>query len=234
MRTEIRNLLRLLEKRAKELPLPQQIEKVQAALLSINKNLAVIEEEIKEVAQEEKEKPWIDARFDFRIDQLVLEEIQVLQKLKQDFQSYADLASTLATTKDVSAAIELLQQELQAIERRNELREKEFEEMETETLRERLARTSASVPPQQTNDDVPWNNIAHVVRELGGWIVDQGGRHPVAALFPASKRPIPFSGDINSGRLAGQLREQLGHLPAHKIPSKHDLEQAFRRGELRP
>ncbi|MBS3175655.1 hypothetical protein J4457_00265 [Candidatus Woesearchaeota archaeon] len=211
----------------------KQIEQTGAIIQSIKSKIDRVEHEILQRATEEKAKPWIDARFDPQIDQLAQQEIQELNKLKQNLGSYAEETQQLKTAQDLNALIDLLEQEETTIQTRDEQILKQIETWERETIRERLSRPSDEAPSLRTVDGVPWKNIVTVARQLGGWFKRIKGEHEGKILFPGAGRPTLVSADIGATRIAKQFREQLVYsMPGHKIPNAKKLRDALTAGDI--
>jgi len=106
--------------------------------------------------------------------------------------------------------------------------------MEEETINRRLKIKSIDIPSLNTSDGISWINITKVAKQLGGWIEPTNGSgHFAQIIFKNSTRPIPCSQDVGSGRIIGQILEQLKNfMPDNKLPKRKLLREAFNFGDL--
>ena len=202
--------------------------------------------EIRERANEEKAKPYIDLIYDRHIDAMANEEIKHLNKFKKnlaDYRGYVEEAEKteeldeVKKIEELDAVIELMEEEEEAITKREDHHERKIRQFEDATLRKRLETTSFSPPQGTTGDGTRFAYVAMVARQLGGWVEKAGGGHPVQIKFPPKpphvSRPIPFSNDVDDNRLARQIRAQLIiFFPTHKIPTTSNLRNALRAGDI--
>ncbi len=205
----------------------------------ITANIENAKKEILERTNEEKEKPWIDQKYDSEIDKFSKEEIKFLDNLEKELAAtYLPLLEENSSEEDFTYALnELLnkfeneEKEISAREQKNEQKIKEFIRL---TLAERLSHPFTPAGANRTNDGVSWGDIVYVVRQLGGWTAI-GGRHQIVIVFPKSTQNIPISRDVNSGVIAKEILEQLPNwFPEHKIRNLNEnkLKTALRAGDL--
>ena len=198
--------------------------------------LSEVERELRAAAEEYKHKPYLDERFDAMIDGLVQDEIEKAKKLEEDLRAIVGVTITEA---DVQSYVSILVTEGIALIQREKQNERKVEEMERETIRERLERASDNVPPNRTKDGVPWRNICYVARQLGA-IIEVRTHHQALIKFPRireapgfSPMSIPVSKDFNSRGIATEMCQQLHFcLPNYKIPSSDELHDALKAGDL--
>jgi len=235
---EIRNSLREIEKKIKNLDgISKQTDAVINVITKIKANIETAKAEIKEKAQEEKSRPWIDTKFDSEIEKLADDEANALTKLSNDLDFYNDLAKELTNDAELKDVVNQLLREEELISAREKQTEKRFEQMEEETIRirartRRVAPITEGVTGLKTSDGVKWKNIVCVVEQLGGW-TEPAGKHKMVLKFPNSQRPIPASQDVHSGIIARQIKDQLANfLPKYKIPSQAKLTVALASGDL--
>jgi len=199
----------------------------------IKSNIIHAKHEIRERAEEEKSKVSIDARFDPEIDIMANEEVTALNKLESDLVVYRELVNKAEDETELNDVINILsEEETKIVEREKDYREK-LEAMSHETIDERMSRSSDRPPNLKTYDGTSWIKISIVCRQLGGWVVCGGRSHICELRFPNHIRPVPFSEDVATIRLAQTVRPQLRHLPARKIPSTHKLTIALKAGDIR-
>ncbi len=215
----------------------------------MKKNLEKIKKNIREQADEEKSKAWVDQRFEAEIDEMTNKEIALLDKFERDLAEYpAKVAGSISGTQ-LNAVLNDLRNEAKNLRVNEEYSEKRFEEIEKWTINERL-RLRPVVPVgrraqmsdlegRNTNDGVHWKGIMSVAQQFGGWLESTGGGdHPYQIKFPTpagtKSRPITVSKDISSNAIAKEIRQQLTNfLPPHKIPTDNFLKKAFAKGDVR-
>ena len=200
----------------------------------IKANIAMAKEDILGVAEEMKSRPWIDAKYDDEIDSLAQQEVNVLEKLRQDIDAYEDLVTEARDEKQLNYVIMELLQEESRIREREEQNEKTFKNMEDETIRSRLMAKSYKLPLVNTRDGIAWQKISIVIRQLGAWLEPAKKRadHFAKIVFSNGEK-ISCSEDLGSGRLASQVIEKLRKfMPNYKIPSSGQLKNAFNKGDL--
>ena len=192
-----------------------------------------VKKEMLEWAIEEKGKPWIGERFDSAIDDLAKRETDELRVLEENLQEYTSLMQDIRNNEDLDNTIDMLLEEEKVIEERENKHNAIIESMTKETLKERLARPSSNVPPIKTSNKISWSNIVKVARGFGAWVESAGSR-PKKIFFPNAPRPIPISKDVHSGAIARQMITCLASsLPKHKLPTKSNLDKAFKKGNIR-
>ena len=237
---EIFNSLRNIKKNLKNLK--SNIDRKDKSLDIIKEVIANIENaksEILERANEEKEKPWIDQKFDTKIDELAKEEIKALDNLEKELtKTYLPLLEETNSEEDITYALDELLKKLQSEEEfisgREQKNQQQIKEWTRVTLKERLDKESTPVSNRNTSDGIKWSNIAYVARQLGGWII-AGGRHNYEIVFPKATQPIPLSSDVGSRKLADEILDQLPNfLPEHKlrILNNNNLRKALNHGDL--
>jgi len=203
----------------------------------IRANIAKAKSDIQESADREKAKPWIDASFDRRIDELSGHEIEALIKLEQNIGTCQELMLGVHDESALNYVVDEILKEEALIEEREKRNFELFRKWEEETLRYRLSvfrtKSVGNLPNLKTNDGVSWKKIMRVVEQLGGWVVCRGGEHVCTIQFSKGERVIACSKDMLSGRLAAQIIAQLPNsLPGHKIPNINRLTVAFKNGDL--
>lgn len=236
----VRNSLTNLKGKTQNRPFPKKVSEIRNALILIQEKIPSVKTEFGVRASEEKSKPWIDARFDPEIDVLANDEVAAVGQFESRIPDYLSELSTVETEerddaekeKDLLALAELLEEEGKLIDTRDADIQRQIEEMERATLRERLQNSSASALPLHTSDGVSWRDIAAVVRQLGGWI-ESAGTHAQIIRFPRAERGIPLSADVRSNVIAGEIVHQLQDLfPKHKIPNRAKMADALSAGDI--
>ena len=226
--------LRQIDRQVRKLTdIPQQISEFKNALGVIDQNAANAKAVVLERAEEEKSKPWIDARFDALIDAHAKQEVDAIEVLQRNIATYRDLAAASETSEDIRYVLDELKKELNGIELREASHEESFKGMERQTLTERLRRPSADVPPDQTKDGTPFSSVARVVRQLGGWMVVKV-RHQAGIQFKKEQPPVVISPSLGTQLLAKEVivRMREAGFPEYKIPNQSNLQKAFRSGDI--
>lgn len=230
---EIRDDLESIRRKIKSLEkFEHKVEKTKSILNKIKGYIDDAKKDIKERAKEEKAKPSIDANYDHQIDVLADQEIKMLDKLDSDVNTYLNEVEEIRTEEDLDAALDLIEEEEDKINKRERENEQKIEKMETDTLKSRLATPSDAASVLATRDGDPYSKIIYVVRQLGGWYKAKEGTHEGNILFPRQTRPIPISSDVGTRKLVGQIIDQLNHLPEHKKPDHRLLFNALKKGDL--
>ena len=210
-----------------------KVHKTISVIDTIKEKIDDASREIRERADEEKAKPYIDLIYDRYIDAMANEEIKHLQKIKKDLDDYRELIEEAKKTEELDEVIDLLEEEEKAIVEREKHHERKLKEFENATLRKRLATTSFPPPQWRTRDGTRFADVARVARQLGGWVQEASGSHPAQILFPHAARPIPFSRDAGVNLMAKGIRTQLlRFFPTHKIPTVSKLETALKAGDI--
>ncbi|MBS3127626.1 hypothetical protein J4410_00605 [Candidatus Woesearchaeota archaeon] len=209
----------------------------QRIIANIRGKIEEAKKDILAVAEEHKRKPWIDFRFDAKIDRMTQNEIAELNQLEIKLKEYEELALTLNTQKDISDFIELVEREAIIIKGREIFNEEQIKRFEDETLSVRLkANPDVRLGIRTTSDHVPIKNPKLVVRQLGARIIaTHGGSHPAQFSFPKG-RPIPLSDSVSCRTLAQDIRREMQGSelwPEYKIPSQHHLKIALTEGDIR-
>jgi|SRR3989344_2364557 len=229
---EVLSILRSLKRKAAKLSTFEgKASLLRANILEIQNSINYILDNLIQRALDEKDKLWVDSKFNPQIDAITEMEIAHLHKLEQDLKEYEGLVLISATHEDLEIVLEELQNEVNTIELREETTEKTFKYFETRTLNERMSILSVSPSSLKTSDGIPWKNITYVIRQLGAWIEPtRGGRHPYKIRFQ-SGAAIPLSEDIHSGIIALGIRKYLAAL-GKKVPSINKFIAAFKAGDI--
>lgn len=212
---------------------PGKIEKSKIVIELIRRFSKDLKEEVLQLAEENKSRPWIDARYDHAIDRLAQQEVAEIDKFLEQVEEYSEMLTGLHSD-DIDDLMTMMLEEESEIEKRQKRNDEQIQAMVKETLNERLKAPSSSLPNNKTKDGIPWSNISAVIRRLGGvFQFVKGTRHPYKIDFPNHTSLIPLSEDVQSGKLAKQVREQLQHsLPEYKWIKSGNLRRAFNTGDV--
>lgn len=232
VKDDLKNICKKLKNIKEEKKAEELVKRVQTIISNLN---AVKNEIIKE-GEKQKTKAHIDSRFDAVIDALVKDEITNAKKLQEDLTM---LANRTINGDEVKSIAELVRTEGATLLERDGQNQNKIEDMERETLRERIRIESPTIQPRTVKDGTSWSNICYVARQLGCRIEESTGTHQIKIIFPNIYKPgetikvVPLSGTVNLKRLADQIIEQLpACLPAHKIPENKFLVSAFKIGDI--
>jgi hypothetical protein len=206
-------------------------------ILRCKGNIAQAEKDIIKQAEEQKEKPWIDIRYDAEIDELAKQEVGALKKLDSELSDYESMLESLASQAELDAFVEMLAAEGGRIVARDKENLKKVKEYSDETIKERLKIKSITPGVRTTKDGVSYTDVAFVMRQLGAWVEYDAGHavpHPYAIHFSDNGK-VPLSGTLGSRKLANEVNTRLKNIyPRHKHISTHDLKEAFSRGSIIP
>jgi hypothetical protein len=229
---QIKDKLKLIHKKVSLLKLiPTKKAKALEMVNFIIDNIDEVKEILELEANEQKSKPWIDAKYDKVIDKMLDDEKKALDDLKKELKQYVTDFNTAIQDDEIAMLTEELNDKSKSLEARNQTIVEKIKGFAKSTLKKRLARSSITCPAINTSDGVSWRNIATVARELGGWL-EPAGRHAAVIKFPNSVRSIPVSGDVHSGVIARQFVVEITHLPLHKRPKSTNLSVAFSVGDI--
>ena len=190
---EIKNALKNIKRNCEQQPsLDAKKPKVREIINGILLDIPGTKEEVIKNANEHKAKPWIDQKFDTKIDSFANSEIQFISKLQANLTENFELLQLVENDKDLAAITDQMDSDASAIEQREKKSNEELEKMERETLAERFSKPSDAPPARKTKDGVSWSNIAKVSRQLGGWLECGGGGHICSAVFQMQGRKFLF------------------------------------------
>ena len=207
-----------------------------AIIKIVNDNIEKAETDMLSRAKEEISKPWLDRQYDIIIDKIAEQEIQALRKLAKDLGDYEQMVLEVKDISQLDDVLSALEHEVTAIEDREKKNKAQIEELEKQTLKQRLRTASAKPPALKTLDGTPWKKIANVVMQFGGWLECGKVRHQCHIHFhnigPA--RPIVLSPDVGCELLAEEIKQQLfiSDFPKYKIPNTTQIKNALRAGDI--